>query len=174
MPALQPIVLLLMVPVIIYTELKEGKIYNWLTLPALALGLFLALLEGHLEHSFWAAVLGGGVFMLPYLLTGWSRGKPSVGGGDVKLAAAIGALMGVESTIRILYFAFMIGGLIGLGYIVWRSVQSRRRAPQQDQADAGQKPQAGVLGLMTQRIPFGTSLCMGIMIVLMQQLNTGR
>lgn len=160
-----------MVPVIIYTELREGKIYNWLTLPALALGLFLALLEGFTPFmdSLKAAALAGGCFMIPYLITGWSRGRPSVGGGDVKLAAAIGALVGTWDTLKILYYALMIGGIIGLGFIIWKSYRNRKLS--KSQVEAGGKQTVGVLGLMTQRIPFGTSLCLGILITLLQKFK---
>ncbi len=158
-----------MVPVIIYTELKEGKIYNWLTIPALLLGLFLALLEAHFIDALKAALIAGGCFMIPYLITGWSRGRPSVGGGDVKLAAAIGALVGTIDTFRILYYALMIGGIIGLGFIVWKSYRNRQLRKSQD-AEVGKQP-VGVLGLMTQRIPFGTSMCLGILIVLLQKFK---
>ncbi|MEO8377087.1 MAG: A24 family peptidase [Candidatus Sumerlaeota bacterium] len=166
---LQPIILLLMVPVIIYTELREGKIYNWLTLPALVLGLFLGFLQAHFLDSLKAAALAGGCFMLPYLITGWSRGRPSVGGGDVKLAAAIGALVGTWDTLRILYYALMIGGIIGLGFIVWKSY--RNRQSRKLQVEGAGKQTVGVLGLMTQRIPFGTSLCLGILITLLQKFK---
>ncbi|MCC6547789.1 prepilin peptidase [Candidatus Sumerlaeota bacterium] len=164
---LGPIVLLLIVPVIIYTEIKDGKIYNWLTLPALALGLFLGLLQGFGPFliSLKYALIAGGCFMIPYLITGWSRGRPSVGGGDVKLAAAIGALDPAH-VFSILMWAVMFGGTIGLGFIIWKSYKNRQLRKQQEENE--EKPTDGVLGLMTQRIPFGTSMCLGILWVLLR------
>lgn len=173
-----------MIPVVIYTELKEGKIYNWLTLPALALGLLLALLVGlpttmgqefppgntTFMHCLWAALLAGGIFFVPYLISGLSRGRPVIGGGDVKLAAAIGALMGVSFCLKVIYYSVLTGGAIGLGIIAWKAVSSRFRKQEQEE----EKAQTEAVSLLTLRIPFGTAICMGVMIAFMQQFLMDR
>jgi prepilin peptidase CpaA len=103
--------LLLAVLVIsLVTDIRERKILNIVTLPAIAAGL--------LYHTFsagWQGVLlsgtglllGGGLFLIPYLLGG-------IGAGDVKLLAAIGALKGAEFVFSSFLYTCLAGGAIAL------------------------------------------------------------
>ena len=147
--------LAILLPVTFYTELTAGKIYNWMTLPAIALGLLLSGVEGlpHFVTALSAALIGGGIFFLPYLISGLSRGRPVVGGGDVKLAAAIGALTSVSFVLWTIWWGVLAGGLMGLGVIVWRMV----KPPPKDE----DSPRTPVLLI---RVPFGTALCVGVCI----------
>jgi prepilin peptidase CpaA len=69
-----------------FTDVRNRRIPNWLTyngiLLALAVRTALAGWPG-LKNSFEGVVLGGGIFLLLFLLRG-------MGGGDVKLMAAAG------------------------------------------------------------------------------------
>src|ERR1700743_2106458 len=70
------------------SDIRERKIPNWLTGPALLTGLVLHLcLDGlhGLGASALAAAIAGGIFLLFYIAGG-------MGAGDVKLMAALGAL----------------------------------------------------------------------------------
>lgn len=151
--------LAIIVPVTFYTELSAGKIYNWMTLPAIALGLLLSGVEGldQFITALSAALIGGGIFFLPYLISGLSRGRPVVGGGDVKLAAAIGALTYTTFVLWTIWWGVLAGGLMGLGIIVWRMM--RPPAKEED------KPPTPVLLV---RVPFGTALCVGVCIAFSQ------
>lgn len=158
MEDLRLVALAIILPITFYTELSEGKIYNWMTLPAIGLGLFLAGLMGWnpFLDSVWGAVLGGGIFFLPYLIAGLSRGRPVMGGGDVKLATAIGALTGPSFVLQVIWWGGLVGGLIGLGVIGWKVFVARASEPESGKAPLSQ-------ALMV-RIPFGTALCMGVAI----------
>lgn len=180
------------VTITMYTELRDGKIYNWMTLPALGLGLLLAALGG--RAAFYDAlagvVVGGGIFFLPYLVSGISRGRPVIGGGDVKLAAAIGALTGLRFTLSVVYYGVLSGAVIGLAVIGWRyfsrrqqkkmlsphpspdtdSVQPDKQAKENvghvdgdDGREAGDGEQPPPSVWLT-RIPFGTAICVGVLI----------
>ncbi len=151
--------LAMILPVTFYTELTAGKIYNWMTLPAIALGLLLSGLEGFqaLQAAVAAALIGGGIFFLPYLISGLSRGRPVVGGGDVKLAAAIGALTSIPFVLWTIWWGVLAGGLMGLGVIVWRMM----KPPPKDE-DAPRTP------VLLIRIPFGTALCVGVCIAFLE------
>jgi prepilin peptidase CpaA len=78
--------------VALVTDLRRGKIYNWLTLPLLALGPLL-----QTAHAGWA---GLGVSLLALLLVAAVLGGlcvlagPGLGGGDIKLLLALGAVLG--------------------------------------------------------------------------------
>lgn len=62
-----------------------------------------------------AVVIGGGFFLIQYLL---SRGK-WVGGGDIRLGALLGAGLGFPGIILALFVAYTIGGFVGV-YLILR------------------------------------------------------
>ncbi|MDQ3031894.1 MAG: A24 family peptidase [Myxococcota bacterium] len=89
------------------TDARTGRIPNWITLPGLALGLVLhAALEGAsgLIVSFAAACACA---IVPYLL--FRRG--AMGGGDVKLLAAAGALGGMRLGMEVQLATFLVAAL---------------------------------------------------------------
>ncbi len=73
------------------TDFRQGKIYNWLTLPAMLGGLVLWLIAGLLgdQHGIGSALIALLCGLVPFgfmALRGW------LGGGDAKLMGAVGAL----------------------------------------------------------------------------------
>ena len=70
-----------------FTDLRSRRIPNLLTIPALGLALVVAAVHGNLLAAIVGALLAGAAFVLPALL----YGKGTAGGGDVKLAAFVGA-----------------------------------------------------------------------------------
>jgi prepilin peptidase CpaA len=75
-----------------FCDWRRGEIPNWLTLPVLVLApssYGLAFGIEYALHSLGAGLLGG---LVPYLL--FRRG--AMGGGDVKLFGALGAVMGFD------------------------------------------------------------------------------
>jgi prepilin peptidase CpaA len=108
--------ILIIALVAVYTDLSYGKIYNWMTYPAIVLGL---LSNGYMYglDGFKAALLGIGVaFVLtcPFLMAG------GIGGGDVKLLMAIGSLQGALFLLSTLFYAAIIGGIWAMGYLIWK------------------------------------------------------
>ncbi|MGQ0633851.1 MAG: prepilin peptidase [Planctomycetaceae bacterium] len=101
------------------TDLKAQKIYNGMTYPGIALALTVNLLENGwegprgLEDSLKGLALCGGLMVVSYVLF-------SVGGGDVKLVAMLGAFLGVEKGVETLLWTFVIGGVVGLVLLIWR------------------------------------------------------
>ena len=73
------------------TDYRWGKIYNWLTLPAIGVGLVFWLIAGLTGHDqgIGASLFAFACGLVPFgfmALRGW------LGGGDAKLMAAVGAL----------------------------------------------------------------------------------
>ena len=115
-----------------FTDLAYGKVYNWCSLPGLILGLALAYGLGGLDggtsgtgrgavdlaDSGLGVLVFGGVFGV-YCLFG------AFGMGDVKLAAAIGALKGWRFALGALGFTALVGGVLALGLVIWKG-QLRR------------------------------------------------
>src|SRR5947209_16596100 len=103
-----------------FTDVKARLIPNRLTYSAVVAGFALqGMLHGlnGLLLSAEGAVLFGGVFMLFYIVR-------AMGAGDVKLAAALGSIVGLSAT-RPLMFAT---ALAGAALAVWFTVCSGRIA----------------------------------------------
>jgi len=69
----------------------------------------------------------GTVFLIFYLLNG-------MGGGDVKLMAGFGSLLGPGAIVWAAWFAAVAGGLMGAGYAVALALRARRRTAPGGQA----------------------------------------
>jgi len=97
-----------------WTDLRTGHIPNWLSLGALGVGLALATCRGLVAHEGLlgliaapaAAMVGGAVCgFVPYVL--WTKG--GLGGGDIKLFAALGVLCGPKWGAYAETYAFAAG-----------------------------------------------------------------
>ena len=105
-----------------YTDLKWGKIFNWYTIPGIFLGFAANFFEGHLIfQKFWNPLIlqsllgffvGFGVFFLLYLTGGF-------GAGDMKLAGAIGAIMGLSFCLEALVYTSLVGAAMGISALIW-------------------------------------------------------
>ena len=101
-----------------YGEIRERRIPNWLTLGAIALGVGAAVIEGGVEglkDSALGLAIAGGLF-LPFCLLG------VVGGGDMKLMAAVGAIVGWPMVLRVLCDTCIAGGVIAVAIMAWNGV----------------------------------------------------
>ena len=102
----------------IYGEVRYRRIPNWLTLGGMVLGLGAAFIEGWLPaltDSFLGLAVAGGVF-LPFCLLG------VVGGGDMKLMAAVGAIVGYPAVLATLTDTCLAGGLLAIGIMAWNGM----------------------------------------------------
>jgi prepilin peptidase CpaA len=104
----------------VYTDVRWGKIFNKITFPLILAGFLLNTLfhgpAGSLESlkGFGAAI---GLALLLTLVAG-----PGLGGGDIKLIAAIGALCGPEFVLWTCLFAALAGVVVFLLPLVRRGL----------------------------------------------------
>jgi prepilin peptidase CpaA len=97
------------------TDLRTGRIFNVVTYPAILLG-FLGAVTG--TGPGWTSSLagfaaGGAAFYLMFAL-GW------MGGGDVKLMAAVGALKGYPFILNAMFYSIFFGGVAAALILIWR------------------------------------------------------
>ena len=106
------IILFVILIIALITDIQRDKIYNWLTLPAILVGLTWSTIAA----SSWGsglldAVLGlalGIGFFFPL----WQMGK--FGGGDAKLFGVIGAFTGLQFTFWAIAFTLAAGAAVSL------------------------------------------------------------
>jgi prepilin peptidase CpaA len=111
-----PAVVVLVVAVVsAITDLWKGKIYNAVTYPAVLVGVALQL-GLHGAPGLLLALAGFAVGFVPAFLLFALGG---MGGGDVKLLGAVGAIAGPAAATETLILAFLFGGLFALGQLAW-------------------------------------------------------
>ncbi len=94
----------------VLTDIREQLILDVITLPAIGILLITRLFIG--TEPFWLYLLGGVVgFVLLLLIAVVSRG--GMGGGDIKLYAAIGVALGPWMTVMSLMLASFFGAVVG-------------------------------------------------------------
>jgi prepilin peptidase CpaA len=151
--------MLAMLAVAVVTDLRTGKIRNWLTVPCAAAGLALGGAaggwSGAADRGLGAAAALGVVLLLSSLV--------ALGGGDGKLLIAVGALKG-------LHFACWAMLLTGVcGGVVAAVVMIRRRAVKQTAltvmsnlvSSAGGVPTDLAAGSAVGKIPYSIAIALG-------------
>jgi prepilin peptidase CpaA len=98
------------------TDVYQRRIPNCLTLPAIVIGLILGIMGngwGGFLSSLLGLVIGFGLLFFPYYLGG-------MGAGDVKLMAALGALLGFPAILSIFLYTAIAGGILALWTVIRR------------------------------------------------------
>lgn len=125
-------------------DLWHRNISNWIPISALIAGFAWQVSQkGYL--GLWSAIagtlVGFGIFLVFYLLGG-------MGGGDVKLMAAFGSLIGVDRLIEASIWTALIGALLAIGVLAVHGILRALR-----RRDAGSRPRA---------IPYAPAIAAGV------------
>ncbi|UVT20572.1 MAG: prepilin peptidase [Nitrospira sp.] len=162
------IIILLLVTVLgtaIVTDLRSSRIPNWLTFPAMGLGILIQAWIGGLTGALSSLAglgLGTGLFFLLYL-------SKALGAGDVKLMAAIGAMLGPSAVLSVVALSMMVGGVYALGAMGYQwglTATSRKLAC----ATYGTVMTGGATGVRELQLPFklryGLAIAVGTLLFL--------
>ncbi len=144
-------------------DVRSARIPNWLTysslLTALVLRVALLGLSG-LKSGAIGMLVAGGLFLLLFLLGG-------MGGGDMKLMAAVGAWVGSTQVMTLILAAGLAGGVLAIGRIIFRNVMSQtlRNTMQliyyRLTSGLHPHPELNVQSPGSQRVPFGLAIAVG-------------
>jgi len=110
------ILLILLLLVSAVTDLVTHKIYNCVTFPAVAVGLLLNFLShgvSGLTSSMLGLAIGFCIFAIVFAFGG-------VGGGDVKLMAAVGAVGGYPFILNACFYGILTGGILAIAVMIWK------------------------------------------------------
>jgi prepilin peptidase CpaA len=162
MAMLQPsdLALIALVAVCGATDVRTGKIYNAVTYPGILSGLLLAAAgQSCTPGQALAGLLVGGVPLFAFFAAGL------MGGGDVKLMAAVGAFTGVPLVLDAMFYSVFLGGLGAAMVLVWRG---EARAVGADLRLVLGHGAGGHLRLVPRggSFPFGVAICAGTLIAL--------
>ncbi len=146
-------------------DFRARRIPNWVSLSGVVLGIalnsFLYEAAG-LRMSIEGILLAFAIYFPLYLIRG-------MGAGDVKLMAAVGAIMGWQNWLGILVLTSLFGAAIALALVTWQGVLARtlynivlilkslalRQAPYQNHPQLDVRSQQGV------RLPHAVSIAFG-------------
>ena len=136
-------------------DLWRRRISNWISAAAWLSGLALQTLQ----HGWRGAgsalagtLAGAGVFLIFYLLGG-------MGGGDVKLMAGFGALLGAKRLFVAALWTAGVGGLLALGVIAWGLLGDalNRGAVERDSSAEAEAPRR-----RADSIPYAPAIAAGV------------
>jgi prepilin peptidase CpaA len=99
-------------------DARTGRIPNWLTLPLIPLALLLSAVSAGATGAAWS--LGGLVAcaLVPGFLYRATHGR-GIGGGDVKLFAALGALLGPVKGLEVEFGAFIVLACLAVVHLAY-------------------------------------------------------
>ena len=160
LPVATDVCALLLLGLCAYWDLRYRKIPNWATLPGTALGLGMnGLFLGWqgMKTSGIGLLVGFGALVVLFVL-GW------MGGGDVKLMAAVGALKGYPFVVSALFYSLIVGVVIGVAMLIWN--RKTLRTAKNLFFVVGSRvsrliPKQNIDREQTQKIPFGLAIVLG-------------
>lgn len=154
-------------------DMRTGRIPNWLTYSGLLAGLFFRLGLSRwtgLRSGLIGMLVGGGLFYVLMIVGG-------MGGGDVKLMAAVSAWAGVAHIFLVLIATAIAGGILALFYVlfrkqVWRTLRNSIELMRHHLTRGFRPhPELNIHQEGSVRIPYGLAIALGTLYCLSQTLS---
>ena len=144
-------------------DVRSARIPNQLTYSSLLAALMLrtALLGlSGLKSGALGMLVAGGLFLLLFVLG-------AMGGGDMKLMAAVGAWVGSTQVMTLILTAALAGGVLAIGRMIFSKAvgQTLRNTMHliyyRVTSGLQQHPELNVQSSSSQRVPFGVAIAVG-------------
>ena len=145
-------------------DLKRRHIANWIPVAALAGGFGWQIGRYGWQGALWAlagAATGFAVFLAFYLLGG-------MGGGDVKLMAGFGALLGTNRLLEAALWTAAVGGLVAVGVLAWKSVRKFMRGGKGNAEPRDASALTEEQRLYANSIPYAPAIAVGVWLSLIR------
>ena len=112
--------------IIAFIDLNEQIVPDVISLPGIVIGFIISFFVPYISfiNSALGVVVGGGIILIIGLAGSVIFKKEAMGGGDVKLAAMIGAFLGWRYIIISLFLGFFLGALAGI-FLIISKIKSR-------------------------------------------------
>jgi len=117
--------------VIIFIDIRHQIIPDVISLPGILIGFGGSFFTSTIswQQSALGILIGGGILyaiaLVYYLLTK----RDGMGGGDIKLLAMIGAFLGWQSLLYVVFTSSLLGSIIGLGAMIKQKKGGQTRIP---------------------------------------------
>ena len=115
--------------IIAFIDLNEQIVPDVISLPGIVVGFILSFFVPYISfiNSALGVAAGGGIILIIGLGGSVIFKKEAMGGGDVKLAAMVGAFLGWRYIIISLFLGFFLGALAGI-FLILSKIKSREDA----------------------------------------------
>ena len=115
--------------IIAFIDLNEQIVPDVISLPGIVIGFIISFFVSYISfiNSALGVLVGGGIILIIGLAGSVIFKKEAMGGGDVKLAAMIGAFLGWRYIIISLFLGFFLGALAGI-FLILSKIRSREDA----------------------------------------------
>jgi len=112
--------------IIAFIDLNEQIVPDVISLPGIVIGFIISFFVPYISfiNSTLGVLVGGGIILIIGLAGSVIFKKEAMGGGDVKLAAMIGAFLGWRYIIISLFLGFFLGALAGI-VLILSKIKSR-------------------------------------------------
>jgi len=153
-----------------WMDWRSRRIPNWLTVPALAVGIASNSLAWGWSGTK-SSLLGAGLgllLLLPFVLI------RSLGAGDWKIVGAVGAFLGPQSLITVLAVTILVAGVMAVILIVWkkRVRQTARNLGRMLGAMVTLRlpgPELSLDNPEALKVPFGVAVAVAVILFVAQQ-----
>ena len=148
-----------------FWDLRTSRIPNWLTFPAIVLGVAANAAKSGLP-GLWegmvGTLVGAGLFIIPFVLGG-------MGAGDVKMLAAVGAIAGPQAAFRTFLYGAIVGGVMATALVLGKAYLFRGRAPGQAEGRRaeGTSGRPRLSEGLKQSFPYGLAVFVGTLLAYM-------
>jgi len=161
-----------------YTDVRTGKIYNWLTYPAVLIGLAGHAMAGGLggQDAFRIGLAGSAIGLaVGYVPLMFAFLAGGIGGGDAKLMGAVGALTGWRFALSAMLYGFVVAAAMAVVVMMARRItrQTLGRVWNSIVLAVGARQKVDPATPDSPKVPFGLALCIGSGLALAEALVRG-